>query len=157
LTSQFVSGKILLIVAKFKGEIKMKKYGIYLMAVVLAAGFSTQALAAPAAPQRPALTQAQIAKIKADRETTRTAMTAQHAQMKALTDQLRAELKNKPVDRNKVNDLIKQIDIQRETMQVQQMQAMMDRNPNLKPEQKKRYSDMIQRAKDRLAKRQSAQ
>jgi len=131
------------------------------LAALLAVGFSTQGLAAPAtsipanAP-RAALTQDQIAKIKADRAANRATMTAQRAQMKSLTDQLRAELKKKPVDRNKVNDLTKQLDIQWDTMQVQQMQMMMDRNPNLKPEQKKRYGDMVQRAKDRLAKRQAA-
>ena len=139
----------------------MKKYGMLVLAVLLAAGFSVPSLAAQkpgvsALPLRAPLTQAQIAKIKTDRDATRAAMTAQRDQMKGLTDQLRTELKKKPVDRVKVDALINQIDLQRDTMQVQQMQMMMDQSPNLNPEQKKRYSDMIKRSKDRLAKRQLA-
>lgn len=136
----------------------MKKYGICVMAVLLAAGFSTQSPAAPnlggSREARPALTPAQIAQYKAARDANRAAMTAQRAQMKGLTDQLRAELKKKPADKNKIQSLINQIDIQRETMQIQQMDSMMKQRPNLTPAQQKRFNDMLQRAKDRLAKRQ---
>jgi hypothetical protein len=139
----------------------MKKHVLLALAVLLAAGFSTQSLAAqgatgPTAPVRPALTQAQIVKMKADRDAARTTMKSQRDQMKGLTDQLSAELKKKPVDKNRINDLTKQIDIQRDTMQIQMMQMMMSQNPNLKPADQTRYNNMIQKAKDRLAKRQSA-
>ena len=142
----------------------MKKYGICVMAVLLAAGFSTQSIAAPnmggsreaMMRQRPVLTPAQIAQYKAARDANRAAMTAQRAQMNGLTDQLRAEMKKKPADKNKIQSLMNQIDIQRETMQIQQMESMMKQRPNLTPEQQKRFNDMIQKAKDRLAKRQAA-
>jgi Spy/CpxP family protein refolding chaperone len=152
---------MLAIMAAKQGGREMRKYAMGILAVLLAAGFSTQVTAAPATSNpanspRPALTQDEIAKRKADREAIRAAMTTQRAQMKNLTDQLRAELKKKPVDKNKVDALTKQIDIQRDTVRVQHMQMIMDHNPNLKPEQKKRYGDMIQKAKDRLAKKQTA-
>jgi Spy/CpxP family protein refolding chaperone len=138
-----------------KEEIEMKKYGLFALTVLLAAGLAVQVLAAPPKPLPASLTPAQAAKMKADQDARRATMTAQRDKMKGLTDQLRAELKKKPVDRNKVNALIKQIDLQQATMQVQQMQMMMDQSSNLRPEQKKRYSDMIQKAKSRLAKRQA--
>jgi Spy/CpxP family protein refolding chaperone len=133
----------------------MKKFLMGFLAVLLAGGFFTQATAAPATGNAVPIKE-RVAKIKADQAARKAAMEAERAPMKALFAQLRAELKKKPVNKNKVNDLNKQIDIQRETVQVKQMQSMMDNNPNLKPEQKKRYGERIQKAKDRLAKKKMA-
>ena len=124
------------------------------MAILLAAGFALPALAAVQPIKPPAsipLTQAQIAQMKADRA----AMDSQRAQMKTLSDQLRSTLKSKPVDQNRVSSLTKQLNDLRDSMTLQRMQ-MMSQRQNLTPAQQKRYSDMVQRIKDRQAKRQLA-
>ena len=106
--------------------------------------------------KRPHLTQAQLDKMKADRAAKRQAMEARRSQMKGLNDQLRAEMQKKPADKDKIAALMKQIDIQRQTMRIQQMETMIKNRPDMKPADQQRYNDMIQKAKDRLAKRQQA-
>jgi Spy/CpxP family protein refolding chaperone len=108
------------------------------------------------AQNRPALTPEQIAQYKAKREAARAAVNAQRAQTKALTDQLRAEMQKKPADKNKIQNLIRQIDIQRETLRLQQMQTMISQRKNFTPDQQKRYNDMITAEKAHLAKLQLA-
>jgi hypothetical protein len=130
----------------------MKKYNLLVLAVLLAAVFSTQALAAPPLPGTQ-LTPDQIAKIKADRQANRTAMGTQRAQTTALTDQLKIELKKKPVDSVKVKSLMDQISSQRDAMQIRQMEAMSQRQ-GLKPADRTRYNDILKKMKDRQAKRQ---
>ena len=143
----------------------MKKYSLSLLVltVVLAAGFpaTSQAQTAPDTaakirPPRPALTQAQIAEIKTRREADRAAASAQQAQMKSVSDQLRAEMQKKPVDRNKVDGLRKQMELQLDIAHLQQMQAMANERPDMKPADKQRYEDMIQKTKDRIAREKTA-
>lgn len=136
----------------------MKKSGVCILAILLAAGFSVQALAAPNFPPlkpRPGLTQAQIDKMKADRDAKQAAMLAQRDQMKSLSDQLRAELKKKPADQARIKSLRNQMDLQRDTVHLRMMQDMQN-NPSLKPADKQRYNDTIQKIKERIARKQTA-
>ena len=136
----------------------MKKYGVCVLALLLAAGFSAQSLAAQAPAQpasRPGLTQDQIAKRKAGRDANQAAQKARFAQMKSLTGQLRAELKKKPADQARIKYLRDQLDIQRETMRLQILQNMLN-NPNIKPAARQRLNSNIQKIKDRIARKQSA-
>lgn len=123
------------------------------LSALLGLGFSAQVLAAPPQPIGPRPTEAQLARIRANQPATKRALTPEQKQMRQLTAQLRAELKKKPVDHARVNDLIRQIDAQREAMQIKQMETMMD-NPRVSAKQKQRFSEMIQRAKARQAQQQ---
>lgn len=133
----------------------MKKPNLFAWAVILAAFFSLQALAAPA-PKNPQLTPAQTAKINASRKVSRAEMNSQHAQSKVLSDQLRAELKKKPVDQAKVDSLLQQLMAQQEDMQIKQMESMMQQRPNMKAADRQRYKDTLTKMKAHRAKRQPA-
>ncbi len=124
----------------------MKNKFTLALAALLVSGFCAEVLAVPPPPTRPPLTPAQVSKIR--RSAKPRTLSPQQQEMKQLTDQLRAELKKNPVDQAKIDDLTKQIDDRRNAMQVERMQSMLN-NPNLTPQQKQRYNDMLQRMKSR--------
>ena len=135
----------------------MKKYLIHALAALLGLGLAAQALAAPPLSNRPPLTPDQIAKIKANRQARQQTLTPQQQQMKQLSDQLRAELQKKPVDRDRVSDLLKQLDALRNAARIEQMQSLLDNNKNLSAKQRQRLTDSLQRAKARQPQQQPAQ
>jgi hypothetical protein len=125
----------------------MKYMNKFVLALSLVLFFSAQGIAAPKTGHP-----AQIAKRKAARAAITATQAPQRAQLIALTGQLQAERKKKPVDQNRIDDLTRQITVQRETMRVEQLQLTLDRSANLKPAQKKREQARLQKMKDRLAK-----
>jgi len=132
----------------------MKKKLTYALTALLGLGFAAQVLASPPLPgNRPPLTPEQIARIKASHQSKKRELTPAQQQMKQLTDQLRAEMRKKPVDREKVNSLVQQINAQRDTARIEQLQTRLN-DPSLPPQQKQRYTNMIQRMKAHQAPQQ---
>ncbi len=125
-----------------------------ILVCLLGLGFAAQVLAVPPQPSRAPLSEAQIAQIKAQRQARNRTLTPQQQQMQQLNAQLRADLKKKPVDRDKVGSLLKQIDAQRDAVQIENMQSELDNNKSLTPQQRQRFNEMIQKAKTRQAQQQ---